>query len=126
MSLSGKINEEKSKEAKAKTLGAIADLLASKNIDIDEVGDIKRISIYQSMLKDENGDAQVVDLAAIQISPKWESGPEWQIIQRAPEKYVITTHIRLIQDMRRCSRYPVRLLPQQRELPGANPRRRGN
>lgn len=85
MSISGKINDEKGKDVRTKTLGAIADLLASKNIDIDEVGEIKRISIYQSMLKDENGDPQVVDLAAIQISPKWESGPEWQIIQRGPE-----------------------------------------
>lgn len=85
MSISDKISEEKQKDTNAKTIGAIADLLASKNIDIDEVGDITRISIYQSMLKDENGEPQIVDLAAIQISPKWETGPEWPIIQRGPE-----------------------------------------
>ena len=85
MSISDKISEEKQKDTNAKTIGAIADLLASKNIDIDEVGDITRISIYQSMLKDENGEPQIVDLAAIQISPKWESGPEWPIVQRGPE-----------------------------------------
>ena len=53
MSISNKIGDEKVKDVRTKTLGAIADLLASKNIDIDEVGDIKRISIYQSMLKVE-------------------------------------------------------------------------
>jgi len=85
MALSDKLDSVTQKETSTKTLGAIADLLAAKGIDINEVGDITRISIYQSMLKDENGDPQVVDLAAIQISPKWESGPEWPVIQRGPE-----------------------------------------
>jgi predicted phosphodiesterase len=85
MALSDKLDTVTQKETSTKTLGAIADLLAAKGIDINEVGDITRISIYQSMLKDENGDPQVVDLAAIQISPKWESGPEWPVIQRGPE-----------------------------------------
>ena len=85
MALSDKLDTVTQKETNTKTLGAIADLLAAKGIDINEVGDITRISIYQSMLKDENGDPQVVDLAAIQISPKWESGPEWPVIQRGPE-----------------------------------------
>ena len=85
MTLSDKLDTIAHKETNTKTLGAIADLLAAKGIDINEVGDITRISIYQSMLKDENGEPQIVDLAAIQISPKWESGPEWQVVQRGPE-----------------------------------------
>ena len=84
-SLSNKLTEVEAVSKNTKTLGAIADLLASKNIDINEVGDIKRISIYQSMMKNENGEAEIVDLAAIQISPKWESGPEWPVVQRGPE-----------------------------------------
>ena len=84
-SLSDKLSEVETTASRSKNLGAIADLLASKNIDISEIGDITRISIYQSMLKDENGDPQIVDLAAIQISPKWESGPEWPVVQRGPE-----------------------------------------
>ena len=35
MSISDKISEEKGKDTRTKTLGAIADLLASKNIDIE-------------------------------------------------------------------------------------------
>ena len=85
MTLSDKLDTIAHKDTNTKTLGAIADLLAAKGIDINEVGDITRISIYQSMLKDENGEPQIVDLAAIQISPKWESGPEWQVVQRGPE-----------------------------------------
>lgn len=69
-------------EAKKKLLGTIADMLERKNIDLSEIGDIKKVSIYQSMLKDEQGEAQIHDLAAIQFSPKWETGPEWPVIQQ--------------------------------------------
>jgi hypothetical protein len=71
-------------ELKKKMLGTIADMLERKNIDLSEIGDIKRISLYQSMLKDEQGDAQIHDLAAIQFSPSWESGPEWPVITQGP------------------------------------------
>lgn len=71
-----------SSEMKKKLLGTIADMLERKNIDINEIGDIKRVSLYQSMLKDDQGEAQIHDLAAIQFSPKWETGPEWPVIQQ--------------------------------------------
>lgn len=69
-------------DLKKKLLGSLADMLERKNIDINEIGDIKRVSLYQSMLKDEQGEAQIHDLAAIQFSPKWETGPEWPVIQQ--------------------------------------------
>lgn len=69
-------------EAKKKLLGTLADMLERKNIDLSEIGDIKKVSLYQSMLKDEQGEAQIHDLAAIQFSPKWETGPEWPVIQQ--------------------------------------------
>lgn len=69
-------------DAKKKLLGTIADMLERKNIDLSEIGDIKKVSLYQSMLKDEQGEAQIHDLAAIQFSPKWETGPDWPVIQQ--------------------------------------------
>jgi len=69
-------------DAKKRLLGNIADMLERKNIDLSEIGDIKKVSLYQSMLKDEQGEAQIHDLAAIQFSPRWESGPEWPVIQQ--------------------------------------------
>jgi predicted phosphodiesterase len=85
VSISEKLEAATSKESQAKVLGTLADLLTRKNINIEEIGEIKKISIYQSLTKNEDGEAEVHDLAAIQISPKWESGPEWQIVQRGPE-----------------------------------------
>ena len=86
--LAEKLTEVSSAEAKGeikkKMLGTLADMLERKNIDITEIGDIKRISLYQSMIKDDQGEAQIHDLAAIQFSPSWESGPEWPVVQQGP------------------------------------------
>lgn len=79
------VTNEVNVEQKQKMLGAIADLLERKNIDVADIGDIKRVSIYQSLIKDENGDAQVHDLAAIQFAPSWDEGPKWPVIQQGPQ-----------------------------------------
>ena len=76
---------ESNVEQKQKMIGAIAELLERKNIDVADIGDIKRVSIYQSLIKDENGDAQVHDLAAIQFAPSWDEGPKWPVIQQGPQ-----------------------------------------
>ena len=65
-------------------LGKLADLLDRHNIDLEEIGDIKKVSLYQSLTKDAEGEAQIHDLVGIQISPSWEEGPEWPVIQPGP------------------------------------------
>ena len=72
-------------EQKQKALGALAEMLEKKNIDISEIGDIKKVSIYQSLTKNELGEAEVHDLAAIQFSPSWDEGPKWPVIQPGPQ-----------------------------------------
>lgn len=75
-----KITNSKRKEA----LGRIADMLERKGIDPAEIGRVKRISLYQSLTKGEDGEAEVHDLAAIQFSPSWEDGPQWPVIAPGP------------------------------------------
>ena len=80
-----KLVKNKEKETNnTKMLGAIAEMLQRKNIDLEEIGDIKKVSIYQQVTKDEAGETAIHDLAAIQFSPAWESGPEWPVIQQGP------------------------------------------
>lgn len=74
--------KQSSEDMKRKLLGSLAEMLERKNIDLNEIGDIKRVSLYQSMLKDDQGEAQIHDLAAIQFSPKWETGPEWPVVEQ--------------------------------------------
>lgn len=76
--------EKVSKERK-KTLNDILQMLERKGIDPSEIGSIRKVSLYQTVTKNEAGDTEVHDLQAIQFSPAWESGPEWPVIQQGPK-----------------------------------------
>lgn len=68
---------------KAIGTSAVADLLRRNNIDPAEIGRVQRVSVWQGMSKDENGEPQVTDLIGVQLSPAWEDGPEWPVVQPA-------------------------------------------
>lgn len=75
-------------------LGRIAELLKENNIDLEDVGDIKRVSLYQSLTKNKEGEAETHNLTAIQFSPKWETGPEWPVINQGPAVKLPTPKVR--------------------------------
>lgn len=73
-------------------LGKLAELLDRQGISIDEIGRIKRVSLYQSLTKNpDTGEADIHDLTAIQFSPAWEAGPEWPTVQPGP-MYRLPSH----------------------------------
>lgn len=82
--MSNLINDLNNPPKNTKALGQLLELLERKNIDIEDIGDVKRVSIYQSLTKNEEGEAEVHDLAAIQFSPAWESGPSWPVVKQGP------------------------------------------
>ena len=65
------------------TLGKLADLLDRQGIPVDEIGKIQRINSWQGFYKDDEGDAQVVDMVGISLTPKWAEGPAWPPVQPA-------------------------------------------
>jgi hypothetical protein len=65
-------------------LGKVAELLERNGISVEEVGRVQRISLYQTITKDSEGVAEVHDLQAIQLSPSWETGPEWELVRPGP------------------------------------------
>jgi len=65
-------------------LGKIADLLDRQGISVDEVGSIGRVSIYQSLTKNAEGEAELHDLMGIQFSPAWETGPQFDFVRQGP------------------------------------------
>lgn len=81
-------NDISKTQQKEKMLGKIAEILERKNISIEDIGDIKQVSLYQQMFKNDQNEAEVQDLAAIQFSPKWEQGPEWPVVQRGPVQII--------------------------------------
>lgn len=69
---------------KKEALGRIAELLERNGIDLDEIGKVNRVSLYQSLTKNEEGEAEIHDLVGVQLSPKWIDGPEWPVVDRGP------------------------------------------
>ena len=65
-------------------LGKIAELLKRNDIEVDEIGAVKRVSLYQSLTKNEDGEAEIHDLLGIQFSPAFEAGPQWPVVQPGP------------------------------------------
>lgn len=65
-------------------LGKIAELLERSGIGIEEVGRVERVNLWQGFQTGEDGEPQVVDLAGIQLSPKWADGPSWPVVQPGP------------------------------------------
>lgn len=65
-------------------LGKIADLLDRQGISVDEVGSIGRVSVYQSLTKNADGEAELHDLMGIQFSPAWETGPQFDFVRQGP------------------------------------------
>lgn len=83
------ISEDMEKATEKHHIEAIVKLLKEHNIKPDEVGSIKsmRIGKWQSVTKDETGEAIIHDLkgASLILSPKWDTGPEWPVVQRGPK-----------------------------------------
>lgn len=77
-------------------LGAIRDLLERNGIEPSEVGRLHRIKdvrLYQGQAKvavfDDEGNQigenlQIQDMASVVLSPKWEDGPEWPVVNPGP------------------------------------------
>lgn len=86
MSLADKIATEATatQNVRRESLGKIAELLDRNGIDIDEIGRVQRVSLYQSLTKNDEGEAEIHDLAAVQLSPAWEEGPKWELPNRGP------------------------------------------
>lgn len=68
-------------------LGRIAELLEKSNIDLSEIGRIDKVRIgeYQMLTKNDDGEAEIHDLRAdsLVLTPAWETGPEWPVVQQA-------------------------------------------
>jgi hypothetical protein len=77
------------------SLGKVADLLKRNNIDLEEIGTVKRVSLYQSLTKNDEGEAEIHDLMGIQFSPAWESGPAWPLVQPGPSVRLPTPKVKV-------------------------------
>ena len=64
-------------------LKRLAEELARRGITEDEIGRLSRISMWQGLTKNDDGDAEIHDLYGFQLAPTWDDGPEWPTVQPA-------------------------------------------
>lgn len=79
-------------------LKALDRLLMAKGIDLDELAEaqVERVKFYEQGYKDAEGVGQVQQLAGITISPAWESGPSWPVVQPAPAPAVKAPKVKAV------------------------------
>lgn len=69
-------------------LEELAAHLEASGIELDEIGRISKLGGYQSIakLRDADGSEELVksDLFKWEISPKFDDGPEWPVVDRGP------------------------------------------
>jgi len=64
-------------------LGALVELLNRSGIDPDEIGRVERIKVWQGFMKDDQGNPKIVDMTGVVLSPEWENGPSYPVVQQA-------------------------------------------
>lgn len=71
-------------EVAASKLGKLNSLLERSGIDPDDISRVERVNVWQGFLKNDQGEAEVVDLAGISLVPRWADGPSWPVVDRGP------------------------------------------
>lgn len=67
-----------------KILEALAAELDRRGVTVEEIGRLSKISKWQTITKDADGEAHLHDLYGFQLAPSWEAGPEWPLVQQGP------------------------------------------
>jgi hypothetical protein len=65
-------------------LAKLAAELERRGITSDEIGRLSRISMWQGLTKNDDGEAQIHDLYGFQLAPSWDAGPQWPVIKPGP------------------------------------------
>lgn len=84
--------------ARKELVNKVAALIERSGLDPEDVGKIEKIRLneWQGFYKDEVGEAHKVDMEAtsILLSPKFEDGPDWPVVQRAAPTVIKPTKVK--------------------------------
>lgn len=78
------ITEIAMSDPKPGKLGALAALLERSGIDLADISRVEKVNVWQGFMKNEDGEAEVIDLSGISLVPKWAEGPKWPVIEPGP------------------------------------------
>jgi hypothetical protein len=65
-------------------LDRIAVEFERRGFTAEEVGRLCRVSAWQGMTKNNDGEAEIHDLYGFQLTPSWDDGPQWPVVQPGP------------------------------------------
>lgn len=82
-------------KSRREQIGRLAELLERSGIDVDDIGRVEKINVWQGFYKDADGNAQTVDMAGVVLSPSWETGPQWPVVQPAKPTVVKASRARV-------------------------------
>jgi len=83
MGLNDRVRETSDNSAGQQILLKLAGELERRGITAEEIGRLSRISMWQGLTKNEEGEAEIHDLYGFQLSPSWDDGPQWPVVQPA-------------------------------------------
>jgi hypothetical protein len=65
-------------------LAKLAAELERRGITSAEIGRLSRISMWQGLTKNDDGEAEIHDLYGFQLAPSWDAGPQWPVLKPGP------------------------------------------
>jgi hypothetical protein len=65
-------------------LTKLAAELERRGVAVEEIGRVSRISLWQGLTKNDDGEAEIHDLMGFQLAPSWDDGPAWPVVQPGP------------------------------------------
>ncbi len=64
-------------------LDQLAAELERRGITADEIGRLSRVSMWQGLTKNDEGEPVLTDLYGFRLEPSWSDGPAWPVVQPA-------------------------------------------
>lgn len=84
MTMAKKLSKEAYEAEGKRILKRLSEEMAKAGITAEEIGKISKLGGYQGITKDDEGEAHIHNLHKWEISPKFEEGPDWPVIQPGP------------------------------------------
>jgi hypothetical protein len=86
----------------------LANELARRGITEEQIGRLSRVSMWQGLTKNDDGEAEIHDLYGFQLAPTWDDGPAWPTITPGP---VVKVAASRLGRQHGCSESVVAVLP---------------
>lgn len=67
-----------------KAIRAIAAELHRRGVTPEQVGTVRRISMWQTVTKNAEAEGELHDLYGFQLAPSWDDGPAWELPKPGP------------------------------------------